>query len=224
MDSNLKSNFTTPQPLTELPMTELDVNSTSQKTSQTVARRAAALLMALTMAASASSFRGHANNQVSDAVFIQKRRGERNDTAGFDKNEVDELFAQFIMMINDSEERFEDGEISNLARSVINLVEFNGSSALAALNALVDSDRNDHAVAEILKWVGRINNRNNEIERVSLAIRHLNNKSELIRDVSALLLANLSLESTKDVIEQAINSESEDYIKDTLIYALKNLS
>lgn len=137
--------------------------------------------------------------------------------------ELANLSDKLLYIILRSDENFEDGEISDLAKSAIRLYAQNPSIAPEALAMAFKhvKDQESDKIGEIVKWLGYLSASKADTSLIWVLLNCARSGSNHIRDASALALVEYANLIPSDLIRRVYVNEDVDYIKDTLHYALK---
>lgn len=138
-------------------------------------------------------------------------------------HELADLSDKLLYVILRNNENFEDGEISDMAKSAIRLYAQNPSIAPEALARAFKYVRHQESdkIGEIVKWLGYMSASKADTSLVWVLLNCARSGSNYIRDAAALALVEYADLISSDLIRRAYNNEDVDYIKDTLLYALK---
>jgi hypothetical protein len=199
------------------------INKEDNSSGATIIRYVTALITAATMSGSGHTLSA---NQLCISPEISRRaRLKNSETRVLEEEDLQDLYNELSNLINASDEYYEDGKISNLAKMVEYIVLSSGDRSIRALQLVIDNANKakSDAVAETVKWIGYMEDQKTLSSRVWLAADQLNNDSPWIRDAAALVLADLLLPYTKPLLLAALESETKQHIKHTLQYALDNL-
>lgn len=197
------------------------VNSSSSTNSHSSVARTVLMAYTALVMATASSLQNHSSPHMlrNDSSTVKSNRGRKDNSTNIEED-VEEMYNRLLKMVNTYNSEYEDGYISELAKAVVQLVNQHGDSVIVALNALVKTSSDVDSTAELIKWVGYMEDTNTVVSRASMASNQIFHTSPRIRDASALLLADLLLPSTKEVISLASQGETKAHIKYTLEHAL----
>jgi len=122
------------------------------------------------------------------------------------------------------EENFEDGNMSQLAKGLIYLVEAYGEVAVQELARRIVAKQIDAEVAsEVLQWMGRINHQASRGMRLWLLERNLLSNSLYIRDSAGLGIASLNDPAAIPSLRSAIAQEKNCALREDLEQVLRQL-
>ena len=134
------------------------------------------------------------------------------------KAELEKMFAHARGEI------FEDGMESDFSRNLVALIEQHQEPAIAALAELIAGDEvNAEVASEALRWVVHIENPATHQARLTLLEHSLSAPSARVRDGAALGLASMDDPASIDSVQEAINHECIEQLRQNLEQVLEQL-
>jgi hypothetical protein len=157
-----------------------------------------------------------------ERLTLEELLSTRRDEVASNENSIKQQFVTLTELAKD--EIFEDGVESNFVKGLSRLVKAAGVEGLAALLALVEGEnQNEEVTAEVLLWLGRLNDPSTHQERLNLLERSLERRSPRIRDAAATALASMDDPKSAFALQQAIEREQNSDLRDDMCQVLAEL-
>jgi hypothetical protein len=124
-----------------------------------------------------------------------------------------------------TDENFEAGMESPFSHELEELVKSYGAAPLRESARLIDEEKlGANVLAEALRWLGLMDDRNTEDERLQLLTRCLRHQSPIVRDSATLGLTYMEDPRAIAPITEAIRTETVSELREDMVAALAELT
>lgn len=128
------------------------------------------------------------------------------------------------LLQNIHDEHFEDGMESEFSRRFIALILANPPTTLAALSDVLSAEQvNAEVAAEALRWLGRMESPDTELQRRLILEQGLKSPTSRVRDGAILGLASLNDPDALPALEHAIQQETIPELRADMVEVLEQL-